>query len=366
VGKEVGTPAHAGLELGVFASKPIPLPKGANSMKRNLFVVFTLLSTSALAQQSVPVTVNNFNRAETDMYMSKFVEHGGFGKFIHNRAMTDIDRQPVIRMNRDTLYSFAVFDLDAGPVTITLPEAGKRFMSMQVVDEDHYTPLVDYKSGPITLTKESTGTRYVMTLVRTLVDPTDPDDLDRVHALQDQLKASQKSAGKFEIPNWEEASQKKVRDALLGLANAAGSLKGAFGSKAEVDPIKHLIGTAAGWGGHPDKDVTYLGGSPANNDGKTIYKVHVKDVPVDAFWSISVYNGQGFFQKNDYNAYSLNNITGNKNADGSVDVQFGGCDGKIPNCLPIMDGWNYMVRLYLPRPEILNGNWKFPEPQPTG
>ena len=59
-------------------------------------------------------------------------------------------------------------------------------------------------------------------------------------------------------------------------------------------------------------------------------------------------------------------ITGKKYADGSVPVQFGGCDGKIPNCLPIMKGWNYTVRLYRPRPEILNGKWKFPEPKPVG
>ena len=88
-------------------------------------------------------------------------------------------------------------------------------------------------------------------------------------------------------------------------------------------------------------------------------------MPVDGFWSISVYNAEGYFEKNTYNAYSLNNITAKKSADGSVTIQFGGCDGKIPNCLPIMTGWNYMVRLYRPRPEILNGEWKFPEPQPA-
>jgi hypothetical protein len=50
-----------------------------------------------------------------------------------------------------------------------------------------------------------------------------------------------------------------------------------------------------------------------------------------------------------------------KGADGSVTVQFGDCDGKTPNCLLIMKGWNYMVRLYRPRKEILDGTWKFPE-----
>jgi hypothetical protein len=58
-------------------------------------------------------------------------------------------------------------------------------------------------------------------------------------------------------------------------------------------------------------------------------------------------------------------ITASKGADGSVAIQFGGCDGKIANCLPITPGWNYWVRLYRPRAEILNGTWKFPEAQPV-
>ena len=33
------------------------------------------------------------------------------------------------------------------------------------------------------------------------------------------------------------------------------------------------------------------------------------------------------------------------------------------NCLPIMDGWNYIVRLYQPRKEIIDGTWTFPNVQ---
>ncbi|WP_114239932.1 DUF1214 domain-containing protein [Dyella sp. C9] len=110
----------------------------------------------------------------------------------------------------------------------------------------------------------------------------------------------------------------------------------------------------------------YLNVVPSKNDGKTIYKLTAKDVPVDGFWSISLYNAKGYFEKNPYSAYALNNITAKKDPDGTVTVQFGGCDGKIPNCLPIMPGWNYMVRLYRPRPEVLSGSWKFPEARPAG
>ena len=81
---------------------------------------------------------------------------------------------------------------------------------------------------------------------------------------------------------------------------------------------------------------------------------------------MSVYNAAGYFEKNPLNTYSLNNITAKKDPDGGVTIQFGGCDGKIANCLPIMPGWNYTVRLYRPSAEILNGKWKFPTPEPLG
>ena len=258
-----------------------------------------------------------------------------------------------------------MFDLDAGPVTITMPDAGKRFMSLMIISEDHYVPSVTYDAGPHTFTKDKVGTRYMSAAVRTLVDPADPKDLEKVHALQDAIKVSQKSSGTFEAPNWDQASQKEIRDALLHLANHTGGFAHAFGPKGTVDPVRHLIGTAAGWGGNPDKDASYLSITPAKNDGTTVYKLSVKDVPVEAFWSISVYNADGYFEKNGYDAYSVNSITGKKSSDGSVAIQFGGCDGKIPNCLPITKGWNYTVRLYRPRPEILSGKWKFPEPQPV-
>jgi len=312
----------------------------------------------------VAVSPENFVRAESDMYFGVLVtKRDAFGKFVHDRTFAPMDNQTVIRLNRDTLYSAAVFDLDAGPVTITLPDAGTRFMSMQVINQDEYTPMVVYGKGAYTLIREKIGTRYGIVAVRTLVNPGDPQDLQEVHALQDAIKVSLRDPGKFDVPKWDPVSQKKVRDALLVLNSTMSDFKGAFGTKEQVDPVRHLIGAASGWGGNPDKDATYLSVTPNKNDGKTVYRLRVKDVPVDGFWSISLYNAEGYYEQNQYNAYALNNITAKKDADGSVTVQFGGCDGQIPNCLPIMPGWNYMVRLYRPRSEILDGSWKFPKAQ---
>ena len=81
-------------------------------------------SPSPSATGAIPVTVDNFIRAESDLYFSVVaLKEGGLGKFEHHRDLSPVDAQTVIRMNRDTLYSAAVFDLDAGPVTITLPDA---------------------------------------------------------------------------------------------------------------------------------------------------------------------------------------------------------------------------------------------------
>jgi hypothetical protein len=60
------------------------------------------------------------------------------------------------------------------------------------------------------------------------------------------------------------------------------------------------------------------------------------------------------------NSAGSSGTSGAENADGSVAVQFGACDGRIPNCLSIVKRWNY-VR---PQSEILNGTWNFPDGQP--
>lgn len=310
------------------------------------------------------VTVKNFIRAETDMYFNTIIKQAGTtGKFFHYTELMPIDNQTVIRTNRDVLYSAAVFDLDAGPVTVTLPNPGKRFMSMMVTDEDHYTK-TEYAPGTFTYSKDKVGTRYLMLGIRTFIDPNDKNDLQKVKDLQNAIKVDQKDKGTFDIPNWDKNSQKRIHDSLVEVSKKYPDTKGMFGLKTEVDPVRHLVGTATGWGGNTEKDAMYLQIQPKKNDGKTIYRLNVKNVPVDGFWSISVYNKEGYFQKNDLDAYSLNNITAKKDKDGSVTIQFGGCDGKVANCIPIMPDWNYWVRLYRPQKEILNGSWKFPEAQP--
>jgi hypothetical protein len=329
-------------------------------------ILSALITTSSVHAEKVgqPVTVANFVRAESDhMIRSNMKMVGaGVGEFAHLREPTTPDNQPVIRMNQDTLYSGIVLDMSK-PATITLPEVGGRYMSMHVVNQDHYM-FVESKPGTYELTEEKVGTRFALVTIRTFYDAGDPDDLAKAHAAQDKLKFSGGGPGPFEAPNWDLDDLAKARKALSDLATLGFDSTYAYGTKEEVRPVDYLVGAAAGWGGLPVTAAYYELGTVDENDGKTPHAVTVKDVPVDAFWSITIYNADGYLEKNDLGRNSLNQSSAKANEDGSYTIRFGG-DPEGINYLPITKGWNYVVRMYQPRKEILEGEWTFPAIEPV-
>jgi len=328
-------------------------------MYRRIIAV-ALLSVSVVIAAE-PVTVENFVRAESDTAIRKVVGAHGFGTFFHIRAPVSVDDQPVIRMNRDTLYSTAVLDLSK-PATVTLPEGDGRYQSLHVINQDHYMFAV---SGPgdYRLTEDEVGTRYAYLIVRTFADPGDPDDGAAANKVQDGVAVTGGGDGPFEAPDWDQDQLMAARMALNELAKLGAKPERAFGRRGETDPIQHLVNAAAGWGGLPQKNAFYVIDRVAKDDG-TPHVLNVADVPVDGFWSVTVYNADGYLEPNPGDVYSFNNVTAEPNEDGSYTLHFGGCeDGRI-NCVPVTPGWNYAARMYEPRAAILDGSWTFPTPQP--
>ena len=308
------------------------------------------------------VNISNFARAESDVAIRKTYDAtGGFGRWFHFRAPTPIDNQPVIRMNRDTLYSSAVLDLGE-PATVVMPDTDGRYQSLHVINQDHYS-FATVEPGPYELTRELVGTRYAYLIVRTFMDADDPDDVEACNRSQDALVIQGGGAGPLDLPDWNLEQLAIARDALNTLAKLGASNVGAFGSKDETDPINHLVFTAAGWGGLPLANTYAELGSVARNDG-TPHVLTVTDVPVRAFWSVIVYDADGFIPPNDLGVYSYNNATATPNDDGSIKIHFGGDPGRV-NHLPITEGWNYAIRMYEPEPEILDGTWTFPAIEPA-
>lgn len=326
---------------------------------------FVPFSASATEKDTVPVTIDNLVRAETDHMIRANIKSFGLelGELVHQRETVDLDNQPVIRMNVDTIYTSLVLDLSK-PAEVTLPEIGGRYQSMHVVNQDHYM-FVESKPGTYKLTEEKVGTRFAAITFRTFVDPADPDDVKAAHAAQDGLKVSGGGKGPFEAPNWDLEDLAIARKAFNDVAAALGfDTRYAYGSKDEVRPVDFVVGAMAGWFGLPAKEAMYVLDSVEANDGKTPHAVTVRDVPVDAFWSITVYNADGYMEPNELGRNSFNNVTAKPNDDGSYTIHFGGNPESI-NYMPITEGWNYAIRMYQPRKEVLEGEWTFPAIEPV-
>jgi len=331
-------------------------------MFRTVLALAMLFPLLAVAEE---VNVGNFVRAESDhMLHANLKTFGiGVGEIHHIREATTPEVQPVIRMNQDTLYSGGILDLSE-PVTVTLPELGGRYQSMHLVNQDHYMSF-EAKPGTYKLTEESVGTRFALVTIRTFVDPNDPEDVKQAHAAQDAIVITGGGKGPLETPDWNQQQLAIARKALSDLATLGFDASYAFGSKEETRPVDHLVGAAAGWGGLPRTAAMYVIASVDGNDGETPYAVTAKDVPVDAFWSVTVYNADGYLEANTLGVNSYNNVTAERNPDGSITIHFGGCRDDRVNCIPITQGWNYAVRMYSPRKEILDGAWAFPKPEPV-
>lgn len=336
----------------------------SNYALAGLLVIFVSMPFPGIvaADGEEPVTLKTFVRAETDAAIKLIYKQAGFGALHHIRVPTPLDEQKVIRMNRDTLYSTAVLDLSK-PAAVTLPNADGRYISMHVINQDHYSYAVS-EPGRYELTEDAVGSRYVYLIFRTFVDANDPKDIKAANAAQDAILIEGGGDGPLDIPEWNREQLLAARDALNTLAKLGANTARAFGTEEETDPVDHLVMTGAGWGGLPQKNAFYEIGTVSSNDG-TPHMVTVKDVPVDAFWSVTVYNAEGYIKENPLGVYSFNNITATPNEDGSVTIHFGGCDDGRGNCLPITPGWNYAVRMYEPQPEILDGSWKFPDIEPV-
>ncbi|MHC9046846.1 DUF1214 domain-containing protein [Microbacterium saperdae] len=312
---------------------------------------------------AIPVNVLNFTRAETDLMFSRLGAGAGLGKWSHTRELDSLGDQPVIRQNRDTLYSFAVVDVRSD-VTVTLPDTDDRYISVWVVNQDHYGPAILCDPGEHVLTRDLVGTDYATLIARILVDPNSTEDVTAVNRLQDGLTITGGGTGVFPLPTYDEPSQVHTRDVILELARGVSRYDHAFGTRTEVDPILHLLGTASGWGGLPAYEATYVSFDENLPVGE--YRLRLKDVPVGAFWSVSLYNAAGYFEENPLGINSVNSVTATPDDDGGVTIRFGQFtaypDG-VANVLPIMPGWNYVLRLYRPHAAVLDGTWTAPRPE---
>jgi hypothetical protein len=308
------------------------------------------------------VTDENYAQAESEIIFAGYVQRiaaatgtNGMGVWLHLREGADPKDRTIMRINFDTLYSFAIVDLTEDAV-LTMPETNGRYQSAWFITDEHYNPMAFIEPGTYTLTQEDMGSRYVMVGMRTQVNVADPADLAIVHEIQDQLILEQKDTGEYSpSADWdmEEVLAMRAKYEALGKAERLTSEQ-MFGKKGEVPLKEHNAGAAMGWGGLTAERAVYPTIFSKSAEPQTLT---LKDVPAGAFWSVTVYDAEGFPQGDVYN---INSAFAVPEDDGSVIIHFGGDKGAV-NYMDIFDIWEVSLRIYEPTEAYFNGEWVMPE-----
>ena len=310
------------------------------------------------------VNKDNYAFAETEIILGDYVQKiaqatcsEGMGVFMHFRKAMDPKDRTILRPNFDTLYSAAVVDLKS-PATITLP-VSDRLQILEVVSADHWIPLVSSKPGAYEITEEMVGSRFAFVIIRTQVNMQDPSDIMRVGTIQDQITISQENRGEFvQTKEWDRSQMLTMRSDYQKEKETKGiSSEEIFGKQGEISPEMRNIGVAFGWGALTKKGAVYPSIAIPDSDKKMT--LTLKDVPMgdNAFWSVTVYDKDGFAQGKNYN---INSSFAKQSESGDYVLNFG-VDSTKENFLEVYPGSNATLRIYSPQQPYFDGSWKVPE-----
>ena len=315
------------------------------------------------SEKVLPVTKANYSEAETQTVFAKYITNvatatctGGLGTILNLQKAADPKDRTVIRINFDTLYSWLILDLTS-PATFTLPQTNGRYQSAMVVNGQGYV-YVEKEPGDYTLTGDEVGSRYALVAFRTGVNIQDPEDVAQAQDLQAKLSVTQANTGEYVQPNqWDLEQMMAIRAAYNEERDEKGvKSESLYGRPGEVTPEQNNMGVAVGIGGLPKEGAVYLFYTPSSSEPQTLT---LKDVPNgdNAFWSLTVYDKDGFPVGENFN---VNSAFAKTKESGDVVINLGG-DSKQDNYLEIYPGWNATFRIYNPKPAYFDGSWNRPE-----
>ncbi|PWJ43181.1 DUF1254 domain-containing protein [Sediminitomix flava] len=291
--------------------------------------------------EAIIVTQENFPQAYTNMRLAAVIKKAGdINTFFEMPVPSSIpEEQFVVRMNRDTFYSVSVIDMSSDSVFVTIPPTDK-YVSLQIVDENHETQPMIYGSGRH---KISAKTDHAFVIVRALDD----------NAIRN-LIIEASSAKPFKVKPWDMKTFKEVDKAgNLDFSDGYDQSKAFGNAESGQTAYMNYVGAAGGWGGAMVEDNIYQTSPYFSSEG--CYEMTFVDPKDKAFWSATVYNGDGRMFNDIANISS--EMKPEKNADGTYTLRFG-CDG-MPNNIPIREGnttgkFNVLMRHYNPSEEVSN------------
>jgi hypothetical protein len=306
------------------------------------------------AKTAVIVTRENYPTVETSrQFAIQIKKAGGINKLNKFEGIAKVDNQDIIRLNQDTVYTMGVVDVSKG-ATVTIPEAGDRFISITFIDSDHYVHAAKYGSGTYDFPRD---TDYIYVLVRIGSETGSAEEDAIIAKLQDKIVVKANSAIPFTPLNYDEASFEATHKLLLAeFMTGKHEPKTMFNVKGVVNEEARQVGSAIGWGGGQMVDNIWTM-YPDSKDFSCQSTTFENPENEGGFWSITVYNKDGFlFAKNNVNSYRAK-----LNDDGTYTVRFG-CEGQANN-IDTKTGndtgtWNAILRAYRPSKLVQSGKWQ--------
>jgi hypothetical protein len=319
---------------------------------------------SQSASTSQKVTSENYARAEVDMAFAHVVKDVGTNKFRHDRELMPLDKQPAVTMNRDTIYSFGAYYVPKG-TTITLPKSKDgRYQSAMIMQNDDFTDQVFYAPGTFEIKSQ---TEFAAIVVRTQVDPGDPNDILYVHELQDSISVTWPAGTEvkqYEIVDWDKESLMLLRKQYQKEAAKLPNFNDAAGARGKIDPAKLNLSASVALGLLPAEDAVYIYrdfGLKGNKCYKATYVIpEFKD---GGFFSLTIYGSDKYLHSENS---SLNNRNIKIDTDGTFTIYYGPKElcGQVDNWLPTPgDNWYLGMRIYRPGESVINGTYSVPIPE---
>ena len=308
----------------------------------------------------VVTTPETYPTIETARQLLLAQERAKVNLFAHTRKLTPTDDQPIVRMNRDTYYSFVVVDVSKG-ATITLPPVPEgKYISVQPVTEDHRIQPMSYGSGTYQLATHFGSHLYLIVRLDSTLSQ------EEANALQDAMVIDAASAEPFLAEPVDkdafEAVERSLREKLVELVTAdpGNVAQGMFtaptdDSRGLYTFDKYTVGAAVGWGGAQLRDNLYE--SSPDYPAKGCYEATFEDPGNGAFWSFTIYDKRGFMF-NDV-AHMSSDIA-SPNTDGTYTVRFG-CGENAANNVPIANEtgvFNFVVRHYIPSERVRDKGYR--------
>jgi hypothetical protein len=312
------------------------------------------------------MTAKDYIQAESRAFFADFLGRSGLNTFFHFTGLSTAADTWVVSPNNDTIYSIATVNATNG-FTVEIPEVGDRFVSVQIITENHMTPFYYYDGGARTFSADDFDTDFVAVGVRMGTDGTAEDVAYVTEVLQPQYKITGAAEEDALIrPDLDLLAQ--VRAPLVAAYNTLPSSFGAMKKRTEdvKDWEYFTYVTAGAWGLSEDENAMYAIGGPENAEGGKCYVATFPPVPAEAFYSITLYGPSLYLMTDKDNIISSNRgvVT---NDDGSFTVSFGAeeCRGLAPNYGNTPeDGWSFLLRAYRPDVEEFK-QYQMPEILPV-